>query len=94
MNRSLKPSPEAQQSSGDGQSESLVRQKTVQKICGQAFVFFGVVVLGVSLYKFFSAFWLNVSPWPELLLGAVGLVLVISGTVSYTHLTLPTTVIV
>ena len=81
MNRSLKPSPEAQQSSGDGQSESLVRQKTVQKICGQAFVFFGVVVLGVSLYKFFSAFWLNVSPWPELLLGAVGLVLVISGSI-------------
>lgn len=58
-----------------------MRQKTVQRICGQAFVFFGIVVLGVSLYKFVSAFWLNVSPWPELQLGAAGLILVISGRV-------------
>ncbi len=81
MNRSLTSGPEAQESSGDGRPESLMRQKTVQKICSQAFVFFGVIVLGVSLYKFFSAFWLNISPWPELLLGAAGLVLVISGSI-------------
>ena len=58
-----------------------MRQKTVQRICGQAFVFFGIIVLGVSLYKFVSAFWLDVSPWPELQLGAAGLILVLSGRV-------------
>ena len=36
-------------------------------------------MLGVSLYKFVSAFWLDVSPWPELQLGAAGLILVTSG---------------
>jgi len=56
-----------------------MRQKTVQRICGQAFVFFGVVVLGVSLYKFISAFWIDGSPWAELQLGAAGLLLVASG---------------
>ena len=56
-----------------------MRQKTVQHICGQAFVLFGIVVLGVSLYKFVSAFWLDVSPWPELQLGAAGLILILSG---------------
>ena len=56
-----------------------MRQKTVQRICGQAFVFFGVVVLGVSLYKFVSAFWLDGSPWAELQLGAAGLILIASG---------------
>ena len=56
-----------------------MRQKTVQSICGQAFVFFGVVVLGVSLYKFVSAFWLDGSPWAELQLGAAGLILIASG---------------
>ena len=56
-----------------------MRQKTVQRICGQAFVFFGVVVLGVSLCKFVSAFWLDGSPWAELQLGAAGLILVASG---------------
>jgi len=56
-----------------------MRQKTVQRICGQAFVFFGVVVLGVSLYKFISAFWIDGSPWAELQLGAAGLLLVVSG---------------
>ena len=79
MNRSLTTRSEDQQSSGDGRAESLMRQTTVQQICGQAFVFFGVVVLGVSLYKFFNAFWLNVSPWPELLLGTAGLMLVVTG---------------
>ena len=79
MNRSLTTRSEDQQSSGDGRAESLMRQTTVQQICGQAFVFFGVVVLGVSLYKFVSAFWLDVSPWPELQLGAAGLILVTSG---------------
>ena len=58
-----------------------MRQKTVQHICGQAFVLFGIVVLGVSLYKFVSAFWLDVSPWPELQLGAAGLILIFSGRV-------------
>ena len=53
----------------------------MQHICGQAFVLFGVVVLGVSLYKFISAFWLDASPWPELQLGAAGLMLIASGRV-------------
>jgi len=56
-----------------------MRQKTVQRICGQALVLFGVVILGVSLYKFISSFWLDASPWPELQLGAAGLMLVASG---------------
>ena len=56
-----------------------MRQKTVQRICGQALVLFGVVILGVSLYKFISSFWLDTSPWPELQLGAAGLMLVASG---------------
>ena len=56
-----------------------MRQETVQRICGQVFVWFGVVVLGVSLYKFISAFWLDASPWPELQLGAAGLILVAAG---------------
>ncbi|MCB4427434.1 hypothetical protein FZX09_01165 [Synechococcus sp. MU1643] len=51
----------------------------MQRICGQVFVWFGVVVLGVSLYKFISAFWLDASPWPELQLGAAGLILVAAG---------------
>jgi len=58
-----------------------MRQKAVQRIFGQAFVFFGIIVLGVSLYKFVSAFWLNASPWPELHLGAAGLLLVLTGNV-------------
>ncbi|MCB4406379.1 hypothetical protein [Synechococcus sp. MU1642] len=56
-----------------------MRQETVQSICGQVFVWFGVVVLWVSLYKFISAFWLDASPWPELQLGAAGLILVAAG---------------
>ena len=56
-----------------------MRQETVQRICGQIFVWFGVVVLGVSLYKFISAFWLDASPWPELQLGAAGLTLFAAG---------------
>ena len=58
-----------------------MRQKRVQSICGQAFILFGIVVLGVSVYKFISAFWLDVSPWPELQLVAAGLILVLSGRV-------------
>ena len=72
---------EAHPASGEHRTESLTRQKRVQHICGQAFVFFGVVVLGVSLYKFISSFWLNTSPWPELQLGIAGLMLVASGRV-------------
>ena len=79
MNRPLTPGSETHPGSGDNRSESLTRQKTVQRICGQAFVFFGVVVLGVSLYKFVSAFWLDGSPWAELQLGAAGLLLIASG---------------
>ena len=56
-----------------------MRQETVQRICGQVFVWFGVVVLGVSLYKFISASWLDASPWPELQLGTAGLILVAAG---------------
>ena len=56
-----------------------MRQETVQRICGQVFVWFGVVVLGVSLYKFISAFWVDASPWPELQLGTAGLILVAAG---------------
>ena len=72
-------SSEAQPSSGDGRPDGLTRQKAVQRICGRAFVLFGMVVLGVSLYKFVSAFWLDVSPWPELLLGTAGVMLVLLG---------------
>ena len=79
MNRPPTQGSEAHPSSGKSRSNSLIRQKTVQRICGQAFVLFGIVVFGVSLYKFVSAFWLDVSPWPELQLGAVGLILVLSG---------------
>ena len=79
MNRPLTSSSGAHQSDGEVGHKSLTRQKTVQRICGQAFVFFGIVVLGVSLYKFISAFWLEASPWPELQLGAAGMILVISG---------------
>ena len=38
-----------------------------------------MAVLGVSLYKFISAFWLDASPWPELQLGTAGLILVAAG---------------
>ena len=72
---------EAHPTSGEHRTESLTRQQSVQHICGQAFVLFGVVVFGVSLYKFISAFWLDVSPWPELQFGAAGLILVASGRV-------------
>ena len=51
----------------------------MQRICGQALVWFGIAVLGVSLYKFISAFWLDASPWPELQLGTAGLILVAAG---------------
>jgi len=81
VNRPLTSGSGAHQCGGEVRHESLTRQKTVQRICGQAFVFFGLVVLGVSLYKFVSAFWLDASPWPELQLGAAGLILVISGRV-------------
>ena len=79
MNRPLTHGFDAHPSSEESRSESLIRQKTVQRICGQAFVWFGVVVLGVSVYKFISAFWLDTSPWPELQLGAAGLILVGAG---------------
>ena len=67
------PSPEKRR------FESLTRQKTVQRICGQALVWFGIAVLVVSLYKFISAFWLEASPWPELQLGTAGLILIAAG---------------
>ena len=51
----------------------------MQHICGRTFVWFGVVVLGVSLYKFISSFWTEASPWPELQLGAAGLIAVAAG---------------
>ena len=79
MNRSLTHGFEADPSPGQGGSESLTRQRTVQRICSQALVWFGVAVLGVSLYKFISAFWLDASPWPELQLGTAGLILVAAG---------------
>ena len=79
MNRQLTSGYEAQQPSGKGQPGELMRQKTVQRICGQAFVLFGTVVFGVSIYKFISAFWLDISPWPELLLGIAGVMLVALG---------------
>ncbi len=67
------PSPEKRR------SENLTRQNTVQRICGQALVWFGIAVLGVSIYKFISAFWLEASPWPELQLGTAGLLLIAAG---------------
>jgi len=79
VNRPLTHGFDAHPSSEESRSKSLIRQKTVQRICGQAFVWFGVVVLGVSVYKFISAFWLDTSPWPELQLGAAGLILVGAG---------------
>ena len=79
MNRSLTHGFEADPSPGQGRSESLSRQKTVQRICGQALVWFGIAVLGVTLYKFISAFWLETSPWPELQLGTAGLILIATG---------------
>ena len=79
MNRPLTQGSEAHPSSEDVRSEILLRQATVQRICGQAFVWFGVVVLGVSLYKFISTFWTVASPWPELQLGTAGLILVAAG---------------
>ena len=42
---------------------------------------FRVVVFGVSIYKFISTFWLGASTWPELQIGAAGLILVASGRV-------------
>ena len=69
------------QPSGEHRTECLTRQQRVQRICSKAFVLFGVVVFGVSLYKFISAFWLDASPWPELQLGAAGLMLIASGRV-------------
>ena len=79
MNRPLTQDFEAHPSSEGSRSESLPRQTTVQRISGQTFVWFGVVVLGVSLYKFISAFWTEASPWPELQLGAAGLIVVAAG---------------
>ena len=79
MNRPLTQDFEADPSPRKRRSESLTRQKTVQRICGQALVWFGLAVLGVSLYKFISAFWLDASPWPELQLGTAGLILVAAG---------------
>ena len=76
MNRPLTQDFEADPSPRKRRSESLTRQKTVQRICGQALVWFGLAVLGGSLYKFISAFWLDASPWPELQLGTAGLILV------------------
>ena len=70
---------EGHPTSGEHRIESLTRQQRVQHIRGQAFVLFGVVVLGVSLYKLISSFWLDASPWPELQLGAARLILVASG---------------
>ena len=37
------------------------------------------MVLGVSIYKFISAFWTEASPWPELQPGAAGLIVVAAG---------------
>jgi len=79
MNRPLTHDFEADSSPRKRRSESLTRQKTVQRICGQALVWFGIAVLGVSLYKFISAFWLDASPWPELQLGTAGLIFVAAG---------------
>ena len=79
MNRQLTSGYEAQQPSGKGHPNELTRQKTVRRICSQAFVLFGTVILGVSIYKFISAFWLDVSPWPELMLGIAGVMLVAMG---------------
>ena len=56
--------------------QSLMRKMTVQRICGQVFVWLGLIVLVDSLCKFISAFWLGASPWPELQLGVAGLILV------------------
>ena len=79
MNPPHPSSSAVQQSLGDIPSKVLMREKTVQKIFGRAFTFFGIVVLGVSLYKFVSSFWLDISPWHELQLGAAGLLLIASG---------------
>ena len=79
MNRPLTQDFEADSSPRKRRSVSLTRQETVQRICGQALVWFGIAVLGVSLYKFISAFWLDASPWPELQLGTAGLILVAAG---------------
>ena len=79
MNRSLMHGFEADPSPEKRRSENLTRQNTVQRICGQALVWFGIAVLGVSIYKFISAFWLEASPQPELQLGTAGLILVAAG---------------
>lgn len=79
MNRPLMQDFEADSPPRKRRSESLTKQKTVQGICGQALVWFGLAVLGVSLYKFISAFWLDASPWPELQLGTADLILIAAG---------------
>ena len=84
MKHPLSPDSEVDHSDADRPTEGLIRQKTLQNICGRTFVCFGFIVLGVSLYKFVSAFWLDVSPWPELQLGAAGLILVALGRVFQT----------
>ena len=79
MSTPLPSNSQAQRDAGDYLCESLGRQKLVQRICGQAVIYFGVLIVAVSLYKFVSAFLLEVSPWSELQLGVAGLLLVFLG---------------
>ena len=79
--KSLHPSnASAQQPTGDRRSEHLTRPKIVQRICGRTFVFFGAIVVIISIYKFFSALSVELAPpWNELQLTATGIILIFSG---------------
>ena len=79
MSTPLPSNSQVQRDAGDSLRESLVRQKLVQRICGQAVIYFGAFIVAVSLYKFVSAFSLDVSPWPELQLGVACLLLLFLG---------------
>ena len=79
MSFPIKPESQAQHDAEDRFDESLVRQELVQRICGQAVICFGVLIVIVSLVKFVSAFSLEGSPFSELPLGLVGLLLVFLG---------------
>ena len=69
----------ARQKSGEHRSKNLKRPKLVQRLCGRTFVFFGAVILLISIYKFFSAFSVEAPPWHELQLSATGIILIFSG---------------
>ncbi len=79
MSFSFKPDSQAKHDAEDHFSESLIRQKLVQRVCGQAVMYFGALIVIVSLVKFVSAFSQEGSPFSELQLGLAGLLLVVAG---------------